>query len=106
MATTSRTRLSKEVVGVKYGKDTSKIKTVTGQNLEFRLDGLDSANNQKYPDVVELNGADTLFTYKGKGPAGTLNTYGEGKVAHLAFGFEGIKGASVEMLFWLFFLNL
>ena len=88
------TSFYKEVVGVKYLKDTSKIKTVTGQNLEFRLDGLDSANNQKYPDVVELNGAETLFTYKGQGPAGTLNTYGEGKVAYLAFGFEGIKGAS------------
>lgn len=90
------TSFYKEVVGVKYVKDTSKIKTVTGQSLEFRLDGLDSANNQKYPDVIELNGADTLFTYKGKGPAGTLNTYGDGKVAYLAFGFEGIKGGATR----------
>ena len=37
---------------------------------------------------------ETLFTYKGQGPAGTLNTYGDGKVAYLAFGFEGIRGAS------------
>ena len=88
------TSFYKEVIGVKYLKDTSKVKTVTGQDLEFRLDGVDSANNQKYPDVIELNGAETLFNYKGKGPAGTLNTYGEGKVAYLAFGFEGIKGAT------------
>ena len=88
------TSFYKEVLGVNYVSDTSKMKTVAGQSLEFRLDGGDSANNQKYPDVIELNGAQTLFSYKGKGPAATLNTYGQGKVAYLAFGFEGINGAS------------
>ena len=60
---------------MKYVSDTSKIKTVTGQNLNSDLMGQIVPTTKKYPDVVELNGADTLFTYKGKGPVGTLNTY-------------------------------
>lgn len=87
------TSFYQEVLGVIYEADTSKVKTVSGQGLEFSLDGGDSANNQKYPDVIKLNGAETLFSYTGKGPAGTINTHGDGKVAYLAFGFEGIDGS-------------
>jgi len=83
----------KEVLGVNYKADTSKVKNISGQGLEFNLDGGDSANNQKYPDVIELNGAQTLFSYTGNGPAATINSHGDGKVAYLAFGFEGIDGA-------------
>jgi subtilisin family serine protease len=83
------------VLGARYLKDISPVKTIQGQGLNFQLGGGDSANNQRWPDVIEID-ADTgssvevLFTYQGQGPAGLLNTYGKGKVAYLAFGFEGI----------------
>jgi subtilisin family serine protease len=84
-----------DFMGAKYISDTSKVKEVVGQGLEFKLYGGSSANNQKWPDVVKISNsaaetAKAMFTYKGKGPAGILNRYGAGKVFYLAFGFEGI----------------
>ena len=82
-----------DVVGAKYLKDTASSKNVSGSGLSFVLDGSESANNQKYPDVVASNGADVLFTYGDSEGAGTRNRRGEGAVTYLGFGFEGINTA-------------
>jgi len=86
-----------DVLGAKYLKDTSKVKTISGSGVEFSLDGGDSANNQKYPDVIEAVGnATALFSYTGQGPAALVNSYGAGKAAYTAFGFEGVNGADAR----------
>ena len=91
-------QLCKEFLGAEFISDVSMMKTIVGQGLEFQLDGDSSASNQKWPDVVRIseegqNSARAFLNYKGFGPAGILNRFGEGKVAYLAFGFEGINGA-------------
>ncbi|MBW7874964.1 MAG: S8 family serine peptidase, partial [Candidatus Cloacimonetes bacterium] len=82
-----------DVVGAKYLKDTASSKNVSGLDLSFVLDGSESANNQKYPDVIASNGADVIFTYGDSEGAGTRNKRGEGVVTYLGFGFEGINTA-------------
>ena len=84
------------VIGANFVKDKSDVKTVSKEGLSFELDGGDSANNQKWPDVISVNegatGATVLYTYEGQGPAIMSNVHGNGKVVYMAFGFEGING--------------
>ncbi|MBT3786313.1 hypothetical protein HOF92_15165, partial [bacterium] len=86
----------KQVLGANFVKDKSEVKSISNENLSFELDGEDSANNQKWPDVISLNenspSAEILFSYEGGGPAIISNIFGTGKAAYLAFGFEGING--------------
>ena len=90
--------LYRKVIGATYIADKSPVKTVTNQTATFELDGGDSANNQKWPDVVavneELDDVEVLYTYEGRGPAITAHSYGAGKAAYIAFGFEGINGVA------------
>ena len=92
------TSFYKEVIGAKFVKDKSDVKTVVAGEFSFELDGGDSANNQKWPDVVAVadgnENAEVLYTYQGQGPAIMSNTHGSGKVVYMAFGFEGINGES------------
>ena len=83
-----------EVLGAKYLKDESKSKKIVGQGLKFKLDGRDSANNQRFPDLIEAGQPDTevIFEYKRKGAAALQHPYGAGKAIYLGFGFEGIRG--------------
>ena len=68
------------------------------------MDGDDSANNQKWPDVIsiheEAGNARVLYSYEGEGPAILSNQYGAGKIIFLAFGFEGINGEDVRHAVW------
>ncbi len=87
----------KQVLGATFIKDISKVKTIEGSRLSFKLDGADSANNQRWPDVIKANfkarkTVKAFLNYKDNGPAGLINTYERGKVAYLPFGFEGISG--------------
>jgi subtilisin family serine protease len=92
-----------EVLGANYLEDVSKVKTIAGQGLRFQLDGEDSAKNQKWPDVFEINAkaqdtASVLLRYDGQGPAIILNTYGDGASIYLGFGFEGVTGGQIRSL--------
>jgi hypothetical protein len=87
----------KEIIGANFVGDVSKEKRIEGSRLEFKLNGPDSANNQKWPDVIRINPkvrrtVKAFLHYKGKGPAGLISKVGKGKVAYLPFGFEGISG--------------
>ena len=90
------TEFLNQVVGVKYLKDKSDVKIITNGSLTFELDGGDSANNQRWPDVVAVHESaedlEVLYNYQEKGPAVIANSYGEGKLVYMAFGFEGING--------------
>ena len=86
----------KTVLGANWISDKSEVKTISKTGFSFQLDGEDSANNQKWADVIsvheEAENAQVLYSYEGQGPAILSNTYGSGKIAYLAFGFEGING--------------
>jgi len=96
-------RFYSKVLGAHYLADTSPVKKIKGQGIEFELDGEDSAGNQKYPEVFRISNsakdtASALFNYDRETdqgtflPAGIINSYGEGKAIYLGFGFEGISG--------------
>lgn len=86
----------KQFIGANYVKDTSEVKTIGKTGISFELDGEDSANNQKWPDVIAVDpsaeNVDVLYSYQGQGPAVLSKAHGEGKVVYMAFGFEGING--------------
>ena len=92
------TSFYKEVLGANFEEDKSEVKTVSKEGLSFELDGGDSANNQKWPDVISVDSnaasAKVMYSYSGQGPAIMSNVYGSGKVVYMAFGFEGINGES------------
>jgi hypothetical protein len=93
-----RSTFLKQVLGAKFVKDKSDVKTVSKEGLSFELDGGDSANNQRWPDVISVDenasSATVLYSYEGQGPAIMTNVHGNGKVVYMAFGFEGINGES------------
>ncbi len=87
----------KHLLGATYVDRKALVKEIIGQGMRFKLDGGDSASNQRWPDVIRVSDAlkdraEVLFSYREGGPAGLLNTYGDGKVVYFPFGFEGING--------------
>ncbi|MBI4861146.1 MAG: S8 family serine peptidase [Candidatus Riflebacteria bacterium] len=87
-----------EVLHAKFVKDAASTREVSGTGLTLSIEGGDGAANQKYPDVIAIQGAsgvETMFQYGGgEGPAGLFITAGTGKVVYLPFGFEGISTAA------------
>lgn len=84
-----------EVLHAKFVKDTATGREISGSGVSFSIQGGDGANNQKYPDLVESAGGETLFGYAAsEGPAGLFGAAGTGRVAYLSFGFEGISTAA------------
>lgn len=90
--------LYKKALGAVYIGDKSPVKTVTNDTLTFELDGGDSANNQKWPDIIAVNeefeDVEILYSYQNRGPSILAHKFGSGRTAYMAFGFEGINGVS------------
>lgn len=105
-----RASFYKEFIGANYVKDKSAIKVISDSNSSFQLDGEDSANNQKFPDVIAVDpnaqNVEVLYSYQGQGPAVLSKSHGAGKVVYMAFGFEGINGGQNRVDFMRGILDL
>jgi len=100
-----------ETAGAYLIKDDSPDKSLHGEGFDLELDGGDSANNQKWPDVLEISQSAigevrTLFQYGNGKSAGIIHKFGSGKLILLGFGFEGVKGNQVRTELMDHLLNL
>jgi len=95
------------VLGAKYISDSSKVKNLsaTSEYSEFEgysavLDGADSANNQKYADVISvLAPAKLVLNYQdasGKTGAAIAVKNEVYRLVYMGFGFEGIAGEAAR----------
>jgi hypothetical protein len=82
-------------LGAKFVKDATANKNVSGGSLAFTLDGGDSANNQKYADVLATAGNGTAYLNYGDGTVAGLKVEKDNsKVVFIGFGLEGIDSAA------------
>jgi hypothetical protein len=84
------------VLGAEFRSQRYMFKKIQFQDQKFRLNGGDSANNQKAPDVIKavLDSSKDVIRYSYMGVAGVLNSYENGRVLYLGFGLEGIRDAA------------
>ncbi len=88
----------------RYLADDSGIWNLAGRangllaGLNLTLNGPDSANNQRYPDVIQpLEDAQDIVDYAGDGCGGLSGrTCTPHRVVYLAFGLEGMSGADAR----------
>ncbi|MBT3784463.1 S8 family serine peptidase, partial [bacterium] len=96
------TRFYKDVLGVAFKGDKRFFRVLRDyRGTKFKLNGKDSAGNQKRPDKLEslVEKPFDLFTYRTGDVAGIYNDVGFGRVVYLGFGLEGVSGKKVRS--WL-----
>ena len=87
-----------------YLNDASAVWDLVGRpadllaGLNLTLNGPDSADNQRYPDVIQpLGDATDIADYVGDGSGGlAVRTCVPYRVVYLAFGLEGVRGAATR----------
>jgi len=91
----------RKVLGAQFIADDSETETLEWGEQSYSLKEGDNLHYQRSPDVIaEFPGSSkALLYYQGGGPAGLVNSYGNGKVIYLAFGLEAVDGK--EMRGWL-----